>query len=249
MEPKVMVYIPYHSYMNYIRECLDSVVSQSYKNQEIILADNASSDGIEELLKTAYPTVKLIKYDTYNEIANPGVNDALKMTDATYFTTLGSDDRLAENYWEQTLPYFTSPDVAVVRVGCYQFSEKNPEGSWWKPFHFNGPTDILIQNKIFITSPSRVVAWREAGDVDTNCFFSDWDMWIRILLNGWKWTTLMKPMFWYRRHPMAWSVNYDTRINGPAYTYMRDKWLPTLKKFGITGSSMATQQQIEEYKP
>jgi len=256
--PKVMLYIPVHNVKPYIRECLDSVVSQTYENQDVVVYDNGSDDGTAEIIENEYPTVKLTKLGKYYEKGNPGFVTAFTNSEYIFASQLGGDDKLVPNFWETVLPYFQDKkDIGFVRIGCYQFSVKNPEGSWWKPVPFTNPLDILVNNRIFISSPIRIEAWNSIqgypmegfiGGTDQDCFFSDWDQWIQIILKGWKWGTCNKPLFWYRRRPEAWSFNYDTDVEGPAYTYMRNKWMPTLLKYGITASSMATPQQIAEAK-
>jgi glycosyltransferase involved in cell wall biosynthesis len=245
--PKVMVFVPVHNGIKYLDQCLESLLSQPYPKQEIIVSDNGSTDGSRELIKEKYPMAKLYEWD-YFEMTNPGYNEAVKNSDCEYFVELGHDDKLVENFWETVLPYFSNPRIGFVRVGCYQFSDRSPEGSWWKPVPWMNPLDILVQNKVMISSPRRRKAVLAIGDGDYNCFFGDWDNWIRLVLDGWKWATCPKPMFWYRRHPGAQSFNYDSRLDGPAYTYMRKKWLPTAVRYGLQVTSFATPDHFAEYK-
>jgi len=248
--PPVMVHVAVHNARPYIKECLDSVMSQTYPNQEVVISDNACNDGTIEFVEENYPTVKINKWTDFREIANPGLRKAMEGSECQFWTGLGADDKLCTNYWETVLPYFQSnPKIGVTRVGCYQFTDKNPEGSWWRPVPWTNPVDILIVNKIFITSPMSRRAWdsiekSEWGGWDPNCFFGDWDMWIQVVLAGWNWATCKKPLFWYRRHADAWSFNYDTSPMGIPYTYMRNKWMPELLKYGLKASSMASPDQV-----
>ncbi len=245
-EPKVLVYIPFHNYEEYIRECLESVVSQTYPNMKIIASDNASTDSSPYIVKE-YSQIELIQFAEYHPLNNPGESTAIvRNNDCDFLITLAADDKLVPNFWEQVLPYFYSKDIGFVRVACYQFSDKNLEGSLWRPFPFNNAVEILIENKVFSSSPIRKVAYDAVGGMDTHSFFADWDLWIRLILEGWKWATCYKPMYWYRRHLGAESYNYNSRMDGPAYSYMRNKWMATLRKFKIQSSSMATPQMIGE---
>jgi len=243
-QPKVMVYVPFHNYKEYIRECLDSVVSQTYPNQEIIASDNGSDDGVADIIKNEYPMVKLIQFPEYTSINNLGIPLAIEQSDCEFFTHLAADDKLCPNYWEQLLPLFSSDDIGFVRVGCYQFSDKNPEGSEWRPPPFKNPLEILESNKVFLTSPIRREAFDSVGGEDLKCFFVDWDLWIRLILKGWKWATYPKPIYYFRRHPKAWSYNYSYSLMGSELTYMREKWMETLRKFNIQESMMATHRMI-----
>ena len=44
-EPMVSIIILNYNGKDYVEECLDSVLSQTYKNMEVIVVDNASKDG------------------------------------------------------------------------------------------------------------------------------------------------------------------------------------------------------------
>lgn len=48
-EPLVSVVVPFHNTAKYLRECIESVLAQSYTNFELILHDNASDDGATDI--------------------------------------------------------------------------------------------------------------------------------------------------------------------------------------------------------
>ena len=48
---KVTVYIPCHNYAHFVSKAIESVISQTYTDWELILIDDASSDGASEVMK------------------------------------------------------------------------------------------------------------------------------------------------------------------------------------------------------
>src|SRR4051794_15502152 len=59
----VSVIIPNWNGARFLRPCLDSLRAQTYRPVEIIVADGASSDGSQELIRAEYPEVQLLVLD------------------------------------------------------------------------------------------------------------------------------------------------------------------------------------------
>ena len=60
---KVTIVIPNWNGKEYLRKCLDSLMSQSIGQVPVIVVDNGSEDGSPELVKKEYPWVQLICMD------------------------------------------------------------------------------------------------------------------------------------------------------------------------------------------
>ena len=58
---KISVIIPTFNRRSFIKDAIDSVLSQSYVVDEIIVVDNNSTDGTNTLIKEKYPQIKLIQ--------------------------------------------------------------------------------------------------------------------------------------------------------------------------------------------
>ena len=63
-QKKISVIIPVYNAEKYIRETLDSIIKQSYKNREIILIENGSKDRGPHIIQeydAKYPEIHIIK--------------------------------------------------------------------------------------------------------------------------------------------------------------------------------------------
>jgi len=91
---KVSVIIPMHNSSKYILECVDSVINQTYKNLEIILIDDKSTDDtLEKVSSIKDKRIKLIKFKK-NEGAAKARNKGIEEATGDYLCFLDSDD-----YW------------------------------------------------------------------------------------------------------------------------------------------------------
>ena len=52
--PRVCVVLPVYNCVKYLRKALDSVLNQSFKDFEIVIVDDGSNDGTEEIIELLY---------------------------------------------------------------------------------------------------------------------------------------------------------------------------------------------------
>lgn len=88
--PEVSVIIPNWNGKSLIKNCLDSLKKQSYKNFEILVIDNGSTDGSVEFIKKSYPDVNLIELKENTGFA-PAVNLGIKICTGLYMVLINND--------------------------------------------------------------------------------------------------------------------------------------------------------------
>ncbi len=152
--PLVSVVIVNWNGLKYIRECLDSILKQTYSPLEIILVDNASSDGSADLVRKEYPTVKVIDSGANLGFAG-GTNLGIRasagdlialfnqdaVADETWLERLagriGSDDNIAGvagkiYYWtgnrSDKMVFCSWPRIDPVSAMAYNYSGNEPAG-------------------------------------------------------------------------------------------------------------------------
>lgn len=110
MNPLVSVIIPVYNTEAYLRECLDSVVNQTWQNLQILCVDDASTDGSLEILQAyAERDARVAVFSKENEHVSKARNFALSHAQGAYVLFLDSDDWL-------------DPDTVetAVRTACEQ---------------------------------------------------------------------------------------------------------------------------------
>lgn len=106
-------------------EFLPSVIENTKTpHTEIIVADNNSTDNSLEVLKSNFPTVKIIKLKMNYGFAE-GYNQALKQIEARYFVLLNSDVKVTKNWLEPCISMLeTESNLAAVQPKILSY--KNP---------------------------------------------------------------------------------------------------------------------------
>lgn len=83
----------------YLKDCLTSVLTQTFRDFEVILVDNGSSDGSAEYLETHYPWVKVVENKKNLGFA-AGTNIGIKQAKGEYILTLNNDTQMDNHFLE-----------------------------------------------------------------------------------------------------------------------------------------------------
>lgn len=101
---KISVIVPCYNQEKYIKECLDSLVSQTFKDYEVIVIDDGSTDDSAEIVNEYVKHNKNIRLIRQ---ANQGVvvarNNAIKQAQGTYIYPLDADDVISPSCLEKLL--------------------------------------------------------------------------------------------------------------------------------------------------
>lgn len=100
---KITVIIPVYNQEKYLRDCLDSVINQTFKNLEIICVDDCSTDKSKEILdEYAQKDSRIVVLNRTENSGGPGGarNDGLKYAHGEYISFVDSDDFIELNRYE-----------------------------------------------------------------------------------------------------------------------------------------------------
>lgn len=89
--PLLSVVIPSYNHSRFIREAVDSVLNQTYRNIELIIIDDGSSDNTMDIL-ASYRDSRVQITSQENQGAHNAINNGLKMAKGEYLAILNSDD-------------------------------------------------------------------------------------------------------------------------------------------------------------
>ena len=197
----VSVVIPCYNLGKYLRDAIDSVLNQTYKNLEIIIVDDGSTDEKTVKLineyKTKYKDVIFIiqKNMGLSEARNTGV----RKSKGDYIVCLDADDKLSPTYVEELMKIFkkdTKKELGFVTTWLQEFGNRD---GLWQTSEYN-PGRLLVENIAHAGSMFRREAWQKVGGYKKimKGGYEDWEFWISILGLGYKWEVITKPIFNYR---------------------------------------------------
>ncbi len=86
----VTVVIPNLNGMKYLKACLDSLEQQTFRDFEVILVDNGSSDGSASFVEEQYPQIQVVCFSG-NTGFSKAVNEGIRRSSSTYVLLLNND--------------------------------------------------------------------------------------------------------------------------------------------------------------
>lgn len=116
--PYLSIIVPVHNVRAYLRDCIDSVLNQSFQDYELIAIDDASPDGSGEILdeyQAKDPRVQVL-HMAENVGLGPARNEGIRQATGNYLLFLDSDDTLVPGALEaiaDRLDKTLEPDVLV----------------------------------------------------------------------------------------------------------------------------------------
>lgn len=123
--PLISIIIVSWNALPLLRQCLPSVVATDYPNLEIILADNASTDGSASWVANAYPQVKIVRHPE-NWAFCRGNNAALPYAAGKHIVLLNNDVEVPPGWLRPLVDAAeASPDVAAVQPKLLQYQDRS----------------------------------------------------------------------------------------------------------------------------
>ena len=125
MTEKITVIVPVYNVEHYLDKCLDSVIKQTYKNIEIIVVNDGSTDNSGEICQEYAQKDNRI---VYIENENGGLSDArnagLDQMTGSYVTFVDSDDWIEQDYVETLYQKITEYQADIAIGNYYSFDEE-----------------------------------------------------------------------------------------------------------------------------
>lgn len=212
-DPKISVIIPVYNTVSYLKECMDSVLNQSFKNIEVICVNDGSTDNSLELLEDyQIHDERIIIINQPKKGLGAARNIAMNKAKGEYILFLDSDDYIKEDAFVDLYDVMSSKDLDLLMFKILNFDDETYDESKSSYFEMNFLKKIvgnnvftwtMIQNRIFdmsVTAPGKMfkrnliknISFPEGVIFEDNLFF------IKIIFKA-KRIYFLDNYFYYRR--------------------------------------------------
>ena len=181
--PAISVIIPVYNRAWCLEKTLQSVLAQTFRNFEVIVVDDGSTDGTPDLLRR-FPEVRVHRWEE-NRGVSAARNQGIQMAQGQWICFLDSDDRWIENKLQMQMDWMQEhpecPACYTDEIWIRNGVRVNPKNKHRKysgdifrhclPLCIISPSSILMRASIL----------QDIGDFDTDlAACEDYDLWLRL---------------------------------------------------------------------
>lgn len=223
---KISVIVPCYNQEKYIKECLDSLVSQTFKDYEVIVIDDGSTDDSAEIVNEYVKHNKNIRLIRQ---ANQGVvvarNNAIKQAQGTYIYPLDADDVISPFFLEKLYAAMEENKGDVIYSDVEYFGLKNGLFLKKEPNVWN----MSVGNQIVVSALYRKSDWEKYGGYDENMKngLEDWEFWLNFIEDKKFFYCICETLMSYRISSFSRSrqINKQQNKKLKRYVYKKHRFL------------------------
>lgn len=232
-QEKISVVIPTYNRRDSITNCLRSVLNQSYQNLEVIVVDDGSTDGTEEIFRD-FPDSRVIyhRYES-NQGANHARNVGIRMASGNIIAFQDSDDEWMPEKLEEESKYLIENKKDLVFCGMNRIENGTTTYHPLRDFDETGhAVDQLLYGNL-ISTQTIVVRREVALDImfdEKLRRFQDWDFVIHTAVKGYKIGYIKKPLV----NSVVMDDSISSRVTNTAGEKIYEKYKSWYDKYPLS---------------
>lgn len=237
----VSVIIPTYNCRKYIRQAIDSALAQTYKNIEIIVVDDGSSDNTREEIGDLISDKKILYIYQANKGLSGARNTGIKHSKGEYLVFLDSDDIiLPEKIMSQVGFMKENSQVCLVYSRYQYFKNDNLDEVISHPYALlrgNLYKDLIRGNFFIVHSVlvKKKCVENIGGFDESLSAFEDWDLWIRMADFGCHFDYIDEILCLCRLRPDSMSMDWNRIFKS---------WKKVISKILTTSASLTQEDRF-----
>lgn len=216
MNPKISVVMPVYNGEKYLKEALESILNQTFKDFELIVIDDGSTDKSEEIIKS-FSDQRIVYLDNGSNLGlSKSFNRGIQAAQGDYIARMDADDIALKERFEKQLNFLKdNPEVGVVGSNIQIMGTskvfKRPE------------KHLAIKWQCLLSTPvvhpavmARVRVFKDNPYNEALHNSEDFELWSRLIFDkNIKFANLQEPLLLYRvsKKSFTQSLDPEKRLN------------------------------------
>jgi CMP-N-acetylneuraminic acid synthetase len=209
-DPLVTVYVTNFNYGRYVKQAVDSVLRQTFTDFELIIIDDGSTDGSQDIIRGYEGLERVRVVLQQNKGLNATSNLAVKLAAGSYVVRLDADDYLDENALLVLTNILESdPGLALVFPDYYYVDAHGKITGQERRLNFQTEVTLLDQPAHGACTMIRRDCLIEVNAYSNSYPCQDgYDLWLKIV-SRYRVRNVNLPLFYYRRHGKNLTENQE----------------------------------------
>ncbi len=212
MRDKISIIVPIYNVKEYLNRCLDSILNQTYRDFEIIMVDDCSTDGSGIIAKdyaSRYPEACRFVQHNENRKLSAARNTGMKVATGSWLSFVDSDDWIIDDYLSTMLETALKDNADIVACSYYHIwdngykTEINPFGKL--------TTDSSQKEKVALMRNHAVTRLYKRSFIEDSKLLFPEKIWraaemgftIPLLTKTNRVSIMKKPMYYYYQRPTS----------------------------------------------
>ena len=239
--PKISIVLPSFNGEKYIRESLDSIISQKFQDWELIVVDDSSTDNTMKIVNEYADNDSRIRliHNEKNQKLPESLNIGFRTTRGKYLTWTSDDNTFESDALEKMATFLDEhTEFDMVRADYQYIDDMGKIIGRSAPFE---EKKLYAYNCIGACFLYRRVVMENVGEYARNKFLvEDYDYWLRILLSGSRIGNIEKQLYRYRLHPGSLTTKRAQEIRYNESRLLAEKIEDIYEKLCIDNESLST---------
>lgn len=260
MKPEISVIMSVYNGETYLKEAIESVMNQTFKNWELICINDCSTDSTSEILAELASRDERIKVHT-NEVnlkLPTSLNKAISLSSGKYIARMDADDICLPDRLQKQFQFMEeNQDIAM--SSCRFMTVKN--GVYMSGGAGGRCDNNALKARLLVTNPilhpgviAKAEVMKELNYDATLTCTEDLELWTRMAMKNFKMAILSECLLIYRLHDKQISVTTlerqraeVTKIQQKYFEVFADKMDDDMSAFYISGIYFVEKPDISKF--
>lgn len=196
----ISIVLPVWNGEKYLNSAIESILTQSYKNFELIIVNDCSTDGsLDIALKFSEKDARVRVISNPENLKLPrSLNAGFNLANGAYYTWTSDDNLLHPNFLEKMLETLDATRADIVYG---DFNSINEHGDLIGVSRVGTAEELVIANSIGASFLYKKEVHTSLAGFDAESFlYEDYDFWVRAYLSGFTFRKSNEILYDYRRH-------------------------------------------------
>jgi O-antigen biosynthesis protein len=218
-KPKVSVIIPTYNQAHYLPFTLNGIIAQTFKDFELIVVNDGSTDQTCEVLDLYQQKIDLTVINQENKGLPEALNAGFAVATGKYYTWTSSDNITLPHMLEELNRALDScPDIGVVYADWFFIDDLGKIISEYKTLDFDRHL-LLYHNFVHCCFLFRKGCMEQVGGYDPDYVYAeDWEFWIRVSRH-FRMRHVHKTLYKFRIHPESMTTEVIEGTSKRKITY------------------------------